>query len=101
MFSSFNSKQKVLLYNSLLPISFIKEKQYELNIIDEIYTEDEVINKAIELSESRLLASNKKIESIDSVSVISKDNMLTKIKLKLFLNVTEEVSEIRINEGIE
>ena len=77
------------------------EKQYELNIIDEIYTEDEVINKAIELSESRLLASNKKIESIDSVSVISKDNMLTKIKLKLFLNVTEEVSEIRINEGIE
>lgn len=100
-FSSFNSKQKVLLYNSLLPISFIKEKQYELNIIDEIYTEDEVINKAIELSESRLLASNKKIESIDSVSVISKDNMLTKIKLKLFLNVTEEVSEIRINEGIE
>jgi len=47
------------------------------------------------LAEDRLLASNTKIQSIDKVSIISKANLDSKIKLKLFLSVTEEVSEIK------
>ena len=91
-FKNFQSEPDIILYNDILPISFVKEKQYEVNVIDEIYTEDEVIDKAIILAESRLLSSNSKIESIDEVSIISKENLDSKIKLKLFLSVTEEVS---------
>ena len=94
-FNSFHSNPKVIMHNDILPISFVKEKQYEVNVIDEIYTEEQVIDKAIVLAEDRLLSSNSKIESIDEVSVISKENLNSKIKLKLFLSVTEEVSETR------
>jgi len=94
-FNSFQSEPDVIMYNSLLPINFVKEKQYEVNIIDEIYTEEQVIDKAIVLAEDRLIASNSKIESIDEVSIISKENLDSKIKLKLFLSVTEEVSTTR------
>ncbi len=91
-YNSFQSSPKVIFYNNIIPLSFVKEKEYEVIIIDEIYTEDEVINKAIELAESRLLSSNDKIESVDEVSIITKTNLESKIKLKLFLSVTEEVS---------
>jgi len=94
-FNTFQSNPDIIMYSSILPISFVKEKQYELKIIDEIYTEEQVIDKAIVLAEDRLLASNTKIQSIDKVSIISKANLDSKIKLKLFLSVTEEVSEIK------
>lgn len=92
-FNSFESNPNVLMYNVILPIKFVKEKQYELNVIDEVYTEEQVILKAIELAEYRLLSSNDKIESIEEVNIISKQNLGSKIKLKLFLNVVEEVSK--------
>lgn len=95
-FNSFSSKPKTIIKNTFLPISFIKEKQYELNVIDEIYTEEEVIDKAIQLAENKLLNNNNKIEEINSVSIITKENLNSKIKLKLFLSVTEEVSKIEI-----
>lgn len=94
-FNSFQSEPDIIMYNDILPISFVKEKQYEVNVIDEIYTEEQVIDKAIVLAEDRLLSSNSKIKSIDEVSVINKENLVSKIKLKLFLSVTEEVSTIR------
>ena len=63
-YKNFQKEPKILLYNNILPISLVKEKQYEVNIIDEIYTTEEVINKAITLAESRLMSSNKKIDKI-------------------------------------
>jgi len=100
-YKNFQSNPNIIMYNNIIPFSFVKEKQYEVNIIDEIYTEDEVINKAIELSEKRLLSSNSKINSIEEVSVIFKENLDSKINLKLFLSVIEDVSlskEIEIPE---
>lgn len=94
-FNSFQIEPDIIMYNKILPISFVKEKQYEVNVIDEIYTEEQVIDKAIVLSEDRLLASNPKIESIDEVSIISKEDFGSKIRIKLFLSVNEEVSELR------
>ena len=49
-YKNFQKEPKILLYNNILPISLVKEKQYEVNIIDEIYTTEEVINKAITLA---------------------------------------------------
>ena len=91
-YKNFQSNPKVILYNDFIPFSFVREKQYEVKVIDEIYTEDEVINRAVILAEERLLASNGKIESIDSVSIISKEDLGSKIKLKLFLSVVEDVT---------
>lgn len=85
----------VLLKNSILPISLVKEKQYEVNVIDEIYTTEEVINKAISLAESKLLSQNEKIDKIDKVSILKKEEYDSKIKLNLFISVIEEIGEAR------
>lgn len=95
-YKNFQKEPKILLYNSILPISLIKEKQYEVNIIDEIYTTEEVINKAITLAESRLMSSNKKIDKIEGVSIIKKEEYDSKIKLDLFISVIEEIGEVKI-----
>lgn len=95
-YKNFQKEPKILLYNNILPISLIKEKQYEVNIIDEIYTTEEVINKAITLAESRLMSSNKKIDKIERVSIIKKEEYDSKIKLDLFISVIEEIGEVKI-----
>lgn len=91
-FNSFQSEPNVIMYNDILPIKLVKEKQYEVNIIDEIYTEEQVIDNAVELARNRLVDSNSKIESIDKVTILLKESLDSKIKLKLFFSVTEEVS---------
>lgn len=94
-YKNFQFDSNIVFSNELFPINIVKEKQYEVNIIDEIYTEEEVINKAVELSETKLLASNSKIQSVEEVSIIKKENLDSKIKLKLFLSVIEEVSKTK------
>ena len=95
-YKNFQKEPKILLYNNILPISLVKEKQYEVNIIDEIYTTEEVINKAITLAESRLMSSNKKIDKIERVSIIKKEEYYSKIRLDLFISVIEEIGEVKI-----
>ena len=95
-YKNFQKEPKILLYNNILPISLVKEKQYEVNIIDEIYTTEEVINKAITLTESRLMSSNKKIDKIERVSIIKKEEYDSKIRLDLFISVIEEIGEVKI-----
>lgn len=95
-YKNFQKEPKILLYNNILPISLVKEKQYEVNIIDEIYTTEEVINKAITLAESRLMSSNKKIDKIERVSIIKKEEYDSKIRLDLFISVIEEIGEVKI-----
>ena len=98
-YKNFQKEPKILLYNNIIPISLVKEKQYEVNIIDEIYTTEEVINKAITLAESRLMSSNKKIDKIERVSIIKKEEYDSKIRLDLFISVIEEIGEVKtLNE---
>lgn len=98
-YKNFQKEPKILLYNNIIPISLVKEKQYEVNIIDEIYTTEEVINKAITLAETRLMSSNKKIDKIEGVSIIKKEEYDSKIKLDLFISVIEEIGEVKtLNE---
>lgn len=98
-YKNFQKEPKILLYNNIIPISLVKEKQYEVNIIDEIYTTEEVINKAITLAETRLMSSNKKIDKIERVSIIKKEEYDSKIRLDLFISVIEEIGEVKtLNE---
>ncbi len=94
-FNSFQSTPKIIFYNSLIPISFVKEKQYEVNVIDEVYTEDEVVQKAMDYAKDKLLKQNKKIESVKKINVIDKKEDASKVSLKLFISVIEEISATR------
>lgn len=92
-YNTFNSKKKILFKSNLIPLSFVKENQYELKVINEIYTEEEVINKAIELSKKKMLEQNKMIKEFKNIEILAKENMASKIKLKLFISVIEDITK--------
>lgn len=93
-FKTYNVNSKVILNNNFLPINLVKEKQYELNVIDEYYTEEEAIDNAIELAKDKLLA-NKEIDKIKNITILEENSYSSKISLKLFVSVIENIGEYR------
>lgn len=93
-FKTYSVNPKILLNNNFLPINLVKEKQYELNVIDEYYTEEEVIDNAIELAKDKLLT-NKTIKEIKDITILEENNYSSKISLKLFISVIENIGEYR------
>lgn len=89
---------KITSYNAIesniFPIRIAKEKMYEVNTKEEIYTEDSAINKAIEVSKQKMLNSNEKILEFNNVIVIDKENLNSKIKVNLFISTTENITKI-------
>lgn len=94
-FNPFKNKKteaKNLLKNNLIPISLVWENQKELKIIDEVYTEEQAINKAMEL------ATKKIEENLDDDEYIIKQNNLkislkeSKIEVDIFFAVYENIT---------
>ena len=94
-FNSFKTNKRYIFSNNLLPVSLVYEKQYELNIIDEYLTEEGAVSKAIEKAKSELLNNNKKIREVISVKVLNKNLLSSKVKLKLFISVIEDIGVSR------
>lgn len=87
------TKNQILLYNPLLPISLVKQNQQEINIIDEKLTHEQAIKKA------EILA-KEKIESQlnDNEYIISQKNLKinvenSKIVLEVFFTVYEDITD--------
>lgn len=93
-YKSVKTNTKTLLYNNILPINLVYEKQYEVNIIDDYLTNEEVINKAKNLAKNKLLNSNNKIKEIIDIQILTKNEQSSKIKLKLFIKVIEDITKI-------
>lgn len=93
-YRQFKTQNKVLLENNYIPIQLLKEKTYELNIEEKIYTNEEVIEKAIAFSKNKLLENNNKIISINKTYILEKQNLNNKIKLKIFMSVTEDITKV-------
>ena len=93
-YKSFKTKDQVLLYNPLININLVKEKQYELIIKDEVYPEDIAITKAKDYIEQKLKKDNPNIKSIKKITILSQDITDSKLKLKLFISVIEDIGTL-------
>ena len=93
-YKQFRKKSKVLVEDNFLPISIRKEKKYEVNIKEEIYTSEEAEIKAIDEAKKKLIDKNRDIKYIKDIQVLSKQNLNSKIKLSLFISVVEDITEI-------
>ena len=93
-YKSFKSKDTILLSSNLLNINLVKEKQYEVTVIDEVYTEDEVINKAIDYSKEKLQNENPNIKEIKDVKILSQQSNDSTITLNLFIKAIEDIGSI-------
>ena len=93
-YKSFSTKDKILVQDNFLNISFIKEKQYELIVKDEVYPIDIAITKAKEYITEKLMKDNPKIKKIKKITIISQEETESKIKLKLFISAIENIGEL-------
>ncbi len=100
-YKSFQSKDKELVSSNLLDIRFMREKQYELEVKDEVYTEDIVKVKAIEYIQEKLKKDNPDIVRIKEVKIMTSSSDEDSIRFKLFVRAIEDigvVSPIRLEE---
>ena len=93
-YKQFRKLSNVLTENNILPIRIAKEKLYEVIIKEDIYTEEEAIEKAIQESKKKIKEKNSNIIDIKTIEILHKQNMNSKIKLSLFASVIEDITEI-------
>lgn len=93
-YKQFKLESNSLFTSNLLPIKIAKEKLYEVEITEEIYTEEGAINKAIKLTKEKMKEKNNKIVEIKQVTVLEKQNLNSKIKLNLFVSTIEDITKI-------
>lgn len=88
-----HENEEILLKHFVIPFSFIKETQEEIEIIDENLTTDEAINKAEQLAYQKMIDNLKKDEYIinqKSLKINAKDS---KIVLDSFFTVYENITD--------
>lgn len=93
-YRKFKTNAKTLLNDPLSLFSVTYETEYELKIIEEIYTQDEVISLATKKAQDQLLASNNNIIKITDIAILNKQDLGSKMKLNLFFTVIEDITKI-------
>lgn len=94
-FNTFKKSDRILFGDIFKFLSFIKEKQYEMIVIDEFYTKEEVVVKAVERAVTRVKDTLREDEQIIKYRILSTYYDESKVNLKIFFSVNEEVSEVR------
>lgn len=94
-YKSFDKNVKYVFESNFIPISLTYEYQYETNVVNDIYTYEEAKDKAIELAKKKLLDKYSNIVNINKITVVSEEDLTSKIKLSLFISCDEDVTEYR------
>ena len=93
-YKTFSVKDEIIFSSLLLNVSFVKEKQYETRVFDEVYTEDIAKNKAIDYIKQKLRKDNLSIKEIRDVKILTVSSDEDSIKLNLFVKAIENIGEI-------
>lgn len=103
---SFETEDKVLLNNNLLPIKLVLEKSYKLKIIDKRFTINNSDKEALKIAENRLLKKLDKDSTILYKKVLKKTINNSTIIVDVFFKVKEDITDYsaisdEIKEGEE
>lgn len=93
-YRNFKNNKKYIYENPLELLKFSYEELYEVIVYEDIYTKDEVIDKAIEKASTKLLENNNKIVEIKNIIILDKIDLNSKIKLNLFFSVKEDITKV-------
>ena len=92
-YKSFDVKNRVLVCSNFIDVCLIKQKQYEVNVLDEVYTEDIVRKKAIEYIGEKMVKDNADIKEIVNIRVLDSVSDSDSIRFKLFVRVVEDIGK--------
>jgi len=88
-----NVKDSILIKNNILPIWFSIQQQRETKVIDENYTEEELVKRAIEYSKKKLEEKLDKDEYVKSHKILEETKNTDSITLNIFFSVIENITE--------
>ena len=98
-FNKFKNKkieQKNII--NYFPFRIVKQKQKEINIIDEVYTSEEVINNALLKASEQISKKLCKDEYIIYQKILLINTKDSKIELEVFFSVYEEIGQVKNRE---
>ena len=98
-YRTFESKRDILFSFNLLDIQFVREKQYETLVRDEIYTDSMVEVKAREYVKKKLMRDNPYIRKILEMRVLNKNSDSKGVFFKIFTKVEEDIGEVLPIDG--
>lgn len=93
-YRTFKIKSKVLVSHNIFDIKFVKERQYEVIVKDEVYTEDIAKIKAIDYIKNKMINDNKDIIEIKEVKILDESIDEDSVDFKLFVRVIEDIGEV-------
>ena len=93
-----NTINHIVLKNNLLPILLVYQNQRETKVIDETYTEDELIDKAVEYSKKKIEDNLDKDEYIKDYKILNKTVNDDSITLNIFFSTIENITEYQLIE---
>lgn len=86
-------KRSVLLQNNLLPISLSYTTYQEVKVLEEIHSEKEALEKAYQISVSKLRSRLQKEDEIISQKTLKKSHKNSKIVVEVFFKVKENITD--------
>lgn len=92
-FKNKKTEEKILWKNNLLPIKISYEKQKEVEIIDQVLTEEEAIEEGIKLARRKMEAELTEEEYIISQKNLKINVKESKIVLEVFFVVYEDITD--------
>ena len=84
---------KILFKNNILPISFIRQHQMELKVVDEDNSYEEATNKAIDMATKKIEDNLSDNEFILNKKVIGSYNDSESVTVKIFFSVVEDITD--------
>lgn len=92
-YKTFKRNIKYIYQGNFIPMSLSYEYHYETNVVNEVYTYDEAIDRAIEFSKKKLLEKYKSIKEILDIKIIHEEDISSKVSLLLFITCDEDITE--------
>ena len=90
----FEAKCDILISSNFLDIKFVREKQLEVIIKDEVFTEEIAKVKALDYIRSKLLKDNLDIIEISDIKILNNSSDEDSIRFKLFVRAIENIGEV-------
>ncbi len=90
-YTTFKIDKKIIYENNFKNINLTKEKQYEIIVLDEVWTIDEVVVKAKELSIQKVKELLKEDERILDYKILDYHENGSSIHLKMFFKILEDI----------
>lgn len=90
--------EEIIIFNSLLPISLVKQKQKELNTISLVLTEEEARNLAINKAKEKMNEKLNENEYIIDEQILKAELKENKIILSVFFSVFEDITDYNLIE---